>query len=466
MINPQNKRIVLKFGGGVLASPERIETVISAIKSYKKNTGVFAVVSAFYGITDKLLEAINTFKNKSNPYLKLKNVENICLSYIPENFENNYSNNVLHQDVKKYFKQLYDIFSDTKENLTESQECFVLSFGERISSMIVCKILNDNDLNFSLLFPEDYGFFAQGDCFNAIVDIEKSAESIEKKIDHDKNYLMPGFYAISDEGKINILGRGGSDYSASALAACLEAQTMDIWKDVGGFRTADPKIIKNTKKIDFLNYDEAAELSYFGATILHHQTVVPLYKNNIPIRIFDINEAESEEKSGTIINGDSSVHKRIIKSLTYSNEIGVLNIKGPQLGAKQGVLASITGNLSNRKINIKSVLSGQTEIKIIVSASDIHKALNIIEKSEIQGIEKIDTFTDVSLIALIGQGITKQYGIGTKIFKSLATAQINARMISFGASNVAGYFLVDTKDCIKALEVLHEDIVENGILES
>ncbi len=316
------------------------------------------------------------------------------------------------------------------------------------------------------MLPEEYGFYCEDDSFNADINIEKSRKSIIRKIKENTNYVMPGFYAISDQGEINVLGRGGTDYSASALAACLQSETMDIWKDVDGFRTADPQIVGNTQKIDYLSYDEAAELSYFGATILHHQTVVPLHKLKIPIHIFNIHDAGKKNLPGTTINGNTKVHKRLIKSLTFSNDFTVLKIKGAQLGAKRGIFATISKALSRSKINIKLVVSGQTEINFLLSSNDIDKAAEICALIDVPAIEKVSTVKDVSLIALIGEGLVNNYGVGSKIFASLASEKINTSMISFGSSNVAIYFLVKKDDKLKALNVLHKDIVEKGVLET
>ncbi len=459
------KTKVLKFGGGVLTGIERIGKVVTAVQSYK-DTQVFVVVSAFFGITDKLQEVITNFKRGEDIFINITNIEKICYSYIPANsFDRSFFNNTF-KLVAKDFRKLKSIFSEGKSVLSVSEECYVLSFGERISAIVLCEVLKSYKLDFEVLYPEKYGFYCEDDSFNADINIEKSRKSILPKIEEDTNYVMPGFYAISEQNEINVLGRGGTDYSASALAACLRSETMDIWKDVDGFRTADPQIIENTQKIDFLSYDEAAELSYFGATILHHQTVVPLHKLKISIQIFNIHDAGKKNLPGTTINGNTKIHKRLIKSLTSSNDFTVLKITGAQLGAKKGVFATITKALSRNKINIKLVVSGQTEINFLLSAADIDKAAEICSLVDIPSIERVSTVKDVSLIALIGEGLVKNYGVGSKIFASLASQKINTSMISFGASNVAIYFLVKKEDKLKALNVLHKDIVEKGILEN
>lgn len=459
------KTKVLKFGGGVLNGIDRITKVISAIHSYK-NTRLFVVLSAFYGVTDKLQDLITNLKTGLDFEKNTTQIEAYCKSFISEESLDKESFLRLENLVTENFNQFRFLLNSSKVNLSDNDECYILSFGERISSIILCEIFKYKGLNFKILYPEEYGFFCSGDCFNAEVDIYKSRESILPKLDLNTNYIMPGFYAVSDTGKINILGRGGSDYSASALAACIRCETMDIWKDVDGFKTADPQFVENTKRIDYLSYDEAAELSYFGATILHHHTVVPLCKLEIPIGIFDINNPHEIKNPATIISNRSESKSNIVKSLTFSNDFAILKLKGTNLGARPGELAKITSLLDNHKVNIKSVLSGQTEINLLLSGRDIDKAFEVFSSMYFETVEHVSIIKDISLVALIGEGLASQNNIGAKIFNTLSFANINISMLSFGASSVAIYFIVSKQDSIKTLQVLHKSVIEQTLSDN
>lgn len=166
------------------------------------------------------------------------------------------------------------LFKNRNENNAFSYGEFI-SFGEKISASVLCSIFQNHDLNFIELLPED-GLFTDGEPLNATINLEKSSLILNKILEKE-NYIIRGFYGISDEKEITLLGRGGSDYSASSLANILHAKSLDIWKDVNGFESADPKLVPHTKIIPRIKYDEA-ELSYFGAKILHPRTVEPLKK--------------------------------------------------------------------------------------------------------------------------------------------------------------------------------------------
>ena len=149
-------------------------------------------------------------------------------------------------------------------------------------------------MTLSRAMPEDIGLATDGAFRNASVDFPSSEAAVADTLSEDRIYIVPGFYGISADGRINLLGRGGSDYSAAAIARCIEAEALDVWKDVNGYMSADPGLIPSARRIAALSYDEAAELSYFGAKILHPRTVEPLIEKNIPVRIFNINAARTD----------------------------------------------------------------------------------------------------------------------------------------------------------------------------
>ena len=151
----------------------------------------------------------------------------------------------------------------------------ILSYGEKLSSLLLTIILKYNGINADECLPEDMGLLTDGEFRNATIDFEGSIPNVEKALKEDKVYVVPGFYGISQEGKVTLLGRGGSDYSAAGIARCVRAESLDIWKDVNGYMTADPKMVDAPRRVRKLSYTEAAELSYFGAKILHPRTVEP-----------------------------------------------------------------------------------------------------------------------------------------------------------------------------------------------
>jgi len=221
--------------------------------------------------------------------------------------------------------------------------------------------------------------------------------------------------------------------------------------------TGDPKLIKSVKEIKKLSYEEAAELSYFGAKILHPRTFEPVMEKDIKIRIFHIDNYKKSSTPATIITRNNKINKDIIKSITAGNGIGILKLSGPGVGIKPGIMAKVTSLLNDNHINIKSIFTSQTSINILLSKSDINKSYELITRTNLIAVEEICKRENIAVIAAVGNGITKRYGIAAKIFNSLARERINIEIISMGASPVAIYFIVKDKDKNRALKSLHEE---------
>jgi aspartate kinase/aspartokinase/homoserine dehydrogenase 1 len=295
---------------------------------------------------------------------------------------------------------------------------------------------------------------------NASIDIEVSSKNVKNALPDKMTYIIPGFYGVSPNGKINLLGRGGSDYSAAAIAACLDAETLDLWKDVKGFLSADPSIVTDAINVDSLTYEEAGELAYFGSKIIHPRTSEPLSDRQIPIRIFNISESDKGNNPLTIINVQGKITEKVIKSVSFNDNFGILKLLGSSVGIIPGILAKSTVDLNNEGINIQSVITSQTAINILLSSEDLYKAKRIIENRYIHGINELLVEDNISLIAAVGEGITSQHGIAGRIFGAVAKKEINIMIISFGASPVAIYFIVHKNDRDETIRAIHGEFFE------
>jgi len=266
--------------------------------------------------------------------------------------------------------------------------------------------------------------------------------------------VITGYFGCTVEGKITTFGRNGSDYCAAVIADGIDASRLEIWKDVDGFMSADPRIVKDAKNIDRLSYYEAAELSYFGAKILYPRTVEPLIKKDIPLHIKNI---YCPEREGTVIRNGSYERTKIVKSITYNREISVLRIHGPGVGYKPGIIAEIGRILSDTGINIYSVITSQTCINLLLDLSDSRRSYEALKKLAGGVIERIDREGNIALIAVVGNGLLKSKGVAAKVFSAVAEEKINVEMISSGASEVAYYFIVQKKDLDSAVRAVHRE---------
>ncbi|MCG8578528.1 MAG: aspartate kinase [Bacteroidales bacterium] len=452
------KKVVAKFGGSNLKKKEDIQKLVRVIKTY--NRPMVIVVSAFYGITNHLIQSMEGVKqDQSNIEKLVQFLRELKEEAILENFDDKEWQDKTLNAVQSRIKELSRYLTGIHYigDVPEFVEDVILSYGERLSSLVLTSILQSNGIDAEEALPENMPLVTDGEFGNATVDFEVSTPNVQNRLSENKVYVVPGFYGVSEQGKVTLLGRGGSDYSAAALARCLDAESLDVWKDVDGFMSADPKLVTKPQRITHLSYTEAAELSYFGASILHPRTVEPLKEVGIPIHIGNIDAFDGSVEPRTVVHGEETVSDCIVKSVTYSDDFCILKLRGAGVGLKKGVLAKVTVALDKAGINIKSVITSQIVINLLLSAKDIKRAYKIVEELELSAITEIIASEQISTIAVVGQGLLDRPGVAGRLFMSLAKREINVQMIVSGASAVASYFMVARDDRDMAIEAIHEE---------
>ena len=455
---------VMKFGGGCLKNAEYFNKVLQIIKSEKKQVAI--IVSAIYGITDMLIEAIQgAKKNEKTIGLSIDNILDRHTRIIQETINNlvikRATNQKVDEMIKKIERLLYGV--SYTEEVTPSIKSHILSYGERLSAITLNGFLLDNGINSEVIESDKIGMDTDGSFENATVDLNrfrKNFKPVAKRIINKK--LIPvitGFFGSTPEGKITTFGRNASDYSAAVFAFGFSADELEIWKDVDGFMSADPKMVKNVHLIDRLSYYEAAELSYFGAKILHPRTTEPISELNIPIYIKDI---FNPKLKGTIITKDAYEKKEVIKGVTYNKQVSMLRIHGPGVGYKPGIIDQIGHAFAAHDLNIYSIITSQTCINLLIDKKDAHKSFHALKKLEGGVIARIDLDENIVLIALVGEGILRRNGISARVFTAVSKESINIKMISTGASEVAQYFIVPIEDTEKVVNALHKEFFGTG----
>ena len=454
-------KAVVKFGGSNLKCKEDIARIIQVVKNYGKP--VVIVVSAFYGVTNYLVEALDkarydehVAKNTTTYLLNLKR-ETLALHIANEEKSNLILTEItiLLDELERYLHGIA-LTGDASPAL----EDHVLAYGERISAVFLAGILQNAGIEAKVAFPESIGLITDGEFGTASVDFVRSTSKVREALSEDLIYVVPGFYGLSADGKTTLFGRGGSDYSAAAIARCIGAPSLDIWKDVNGFLSADPKTVENPVQIERLTYNEAAELAYFGAKILHPRTVEPLAAPHIPIRIFNIYGESDVNKPLSVVSAEKIVSKGIVKSVTYSDDFGILKLKGSGVGAKPGILAKVTSALHLAGINISSVLTSQISINILIAKKDLSTAYALVSAIELSVVGRVQIIEDISVVAAVGNGIAENYGVAARIFTALAKNGINVLMSCSGASPIVSYFLVGANDRIEAVRAIHHEFFE------
>lgn len=457
-----SNKIVVKFGGSNLKDSADYSRLANIVNAYDRPLVI--VVSAYFGLTNRIIEVLKkAIDNRHDIEVFIDELYSLKSKLINENIHDlqireqaiiqlNKRIDKLHQTLKSihFIGEIPGFLYDQ-----------VLSYGEKLNALLITAILKDRGFDCEEALPENIGLITDGVYGFSSTDFEAAADAVCQSLEEDKIYIVPGFYGISAQGKTTLFGRGGSDYTAASIATCINARFVDVWKDVRGFLSADPKIVSDTTCIHNLSYDEAAELSYFGAKILHPETVSPIKKAKIPLRIFDVENFDGDIFPATIINGYTNQHHETIKSISYSDDFGVLRLRGAGIGARPGILAEATHRLEEDKVNIKSVITSQTSINILLAKSDLERAFHSISKSPLKSVSKVSKKEDISVIAAVGDGLSHQPGVMAKILGAVASQNINIQTIVMGASAVSAYLIVACADRNTAVTTIHESLFNN-----
>ncbi len=453
----------MKFGGGCLREGESFKRIASLLRDEPFGQ-IIVVVSAVYGVTDSLEEATRLALESERSIPRCIEAirflhENIIRSAIQDDKTQEHVSKLVESKIRALERILYGI-SYTGE-ITETVRVIVLSQGERISALILAAVLSEHGKNARDFEADKIGIITDSVCENATANLLEVKKNLQGKLSPlIRRGVIPvitGFFGCTEDGKTSSFGRNGSDYSAAVIAHALEAKEVHIWKDVDGFMTADPRLVNSSKRIKHLSYMEAAELSYFGARILHPRTVEPLIGTGTRIYIRNIN---APKNSATLVEESGREEKDIIKSVTYNDGIAVLRIHGVGVGYKPGIIGAIGRTLSDAKINIFSVLTSQTCINLLLDNLDAGRGIDALRPHVGGVIERLELRNDVALIAVVGEGLINREGLAARVFSAVAEESINVEMFAAGASDVAYYFIVAQKDMQSAIAAVHGSFFE------
>lgn len=467
---------VLKFGGTSVGSAENINKVISILEQQSKNANIAVVVSAVGGITDKLLEAANLACDNNSDYIDKYNAIWSQHNTVIEGLFLNPNKDANLQDCHD---ELHDLIS-TKLNelrrlldgiflineLSPKTKDKLLSFGEILSSTIIFHTLKSRHLDVVLKNSQEL-IITDLNFNNAAVNFEMTNAKINTFFKSNKNaiVLLPGFISKSITGEITTLGRGGSDYTAAIVAAALNASELQIWTDVSGMFTTNPKLVKQAAPIVELSYQEAVELSHFGAKVLYPPTVMPVLKKKIPIVIKNTLDPDAV---GTTITEDIKPNGNSpVKGISNIENVALLTLQGNGMVGVPGFSKRLFETLANEKINIILITQSSSEHSICfgISDSDAYRAKEVIDivfeyEIALQKLDPIVVETDLSIIAVIGDKMKSHQGISGKMFSTLGKNNVNIRAIAQGASERNISAVIHKNDVKKALNSLHEQFFE------
>ena len=454
---------VLKFGGTSVADSKSISKVISIIKSNEGS--LLVVVSALGGITDLLQ---NCLDNKGRSYESIiKEIEQRHLEVINNLFkvENQSFLKSFLKEKLNYLEEVLDAISTINE-VTDKTLSKVLTLGEILSSNIIFEILKQEEFDISYLDSCDV-IFTKKVNNNEIIDNDKTSISIKNKVDLIKSKIIiaPGFICTNENNEISNLGRGGSDYTAAIYSKNINATSLEIWTDVSGVYSANPKIVKKAFPIGFLSYKEAMELSFFGAKVIYFPTLQPLIEDNIPVYIK--NTFEDKDEGTCISNSTKLKNDEIVKGISHIENISIINFEGSGMIGVPGFSKRFFEALSTNMINVIMITQASSEfsICIAVDSNDANLAKDVIDNEfqfEIsqKRINSAQVESNLSNIAIVGDKMKNKKGVSGKLFGALGRNNINVRAIAQGASERNISIIIDKNDTTKALNSLHESFFE------
>ena len=459
-------KLVLKFGGTSLSSVKDIQNVAKTVGDLSNDNKIVVVCSAVDGTTDELIQ-ISEYIKKQN-----KKDANRILARISQKHKQFTTHLVTDPKIQK------SLLNKMKSDLSELEELihgllllgevtarsfdYLISFGEKLSINLVSFSLQQITKKSIPLSGKQAGIVTDSNFGESRPLMDTTRIRLSKTIQDLFNKktipVVGGFAGADQHGNTTTFGRGGSDYTATIIASCIDADEIWLMSDVDGLMTADPKLVKDAKLLKEVSYAEAIEMAQFGAKQIHPRTFEPIVSKKIPMRI---RNTFNLKNLGTVVTASPSTKtKKTVKCTSAIRNIGLIDLTGGILFAAPGTAAKIFTLLADINVNVMMVSSNPSEssISIIVKKSDLDRAVNALEMSLLgKTIKKINTTPNVSIIAVIGSGMSGTVGVASKVFSAVQRRNVNEIMIAQGSSELNLAFVVKDNDCKSVIQALHEE---------
>ncbi|WP_434068923.1 bifunctional aspartate kinase/homoserine dehydrogenase I [Vibrio campbellii] len=457
---------VLKFGGSSLADADRFLRAADIIANNAQQEEVAVVLSAPGKTTNKLVAVIEGALRNGEAELQINELEASFKALFADiqAVLPNIDGAAFDNQVKTSLSQLRQFVHGI--NLLgmcpNNVNARIISKGERVSIQLMKAVLEAKGQPAHLIDPVEY-LYAKGDHLEAMVDVEVSTQNFRQNpLPQGHVNIMPGFTAGNEKGELVTLGRNGSDYSAAVLAACLRADCCEIWTDVDGVYNCDPRLVEDARLLKSLSYQEAMELSYFGASVLHPKTIAPIAQFHIPCLI---KNSFNPQGAGTLIGQDTGEDNLAIKGITTLNDLTMVNVSGPGMKGMVGMASRVFGAMSSAGVSIVLITQSSSEysISFCIEAQDKAKAQQVLADAfelELKDglLEPVDFIDDVSIVTLVGDGMRTSRGVASRFFSSLAEVNVNIVAIAQGSSERAISAVIPEDKISEAIKACHENL--------
>jgi len=461
---------VLKFGGTSVANAENINKVVALVRQALTKDRTILVVSALGGVTDLLIQAAVTAAAGDESYKeKLQDIERRHLETVKALLPITGQSAVL-SAVKTRCNEIDDICSGAflLGELSPRTQDKIVSYGELLSSFIISARFDALDVP-NVWKDSRELIRTDGHFGHATVDFATSNQLIRQYIESlpaANLFIFPGFIAADSKNSTTTLGRGGSDYTAAILAAAIDAEALEIWTDVSGMMTADPRLVTNPKLIPHISYQEAMELSHFGAKVIYPPTIQPVMRKGIPVWI---KNTFAPTDRGTVIEFETAQNGSSIRGISSIPHIALLSLEGSGMVGIPGFSKRLFEALSGKQINVILITQGSSEHSICVGIDEANvavakQAVDLAFDHEIATgtVEPLIVETGLSIIALVGDHMKSHPGVSGKLFGALGRNGVNVRAIAQGSSERNISAVIAAADVRKAINVLHEEFFETS----
>ncbi|ANU35454.1 bifunctional aspartate kinase/homoserine dehydrogenase I [Vibrio scophthalmi] len=457
---------VLKFGGSSLADADRFLRAADIVANNAQQEEVAVVLSAPGKTTNKLVAVIEAALKSGDAESQIAELEDAFRGLFEDIKQvlPNIDGSGYNQQVKSSLSQLRQFVNgiDLLGMCPDNVNARIISKGERVSIQLMKAVLEAKGQPAHLIDPVEY-LFARGEHLEAMVDVDISTQNFRQKpLPQGHVNIMPGFTAGNEKGELVTLGRNGSDYSAAVLAACLRADCCEIWTDVDGVYNCDPRLVADARLLKSLSYQEAMELSYFGASVLHPKTIAPIAQFHIPCLI---KNSFNPQGAGTLIGQDTGEDKLAIKGITTLSDLTMVNVSGPGMKGMVGMASRVFGAMSSSGVSIVLITQSSSEysISFCIEAQDkaiAQQALCDAFELELKDglLEPVEYIDNVAIVTLVGDGMRTSRGVASQFFSSLAEVNVNIVAIAQGSSERAISAVIPEDKISEAIKACHENL--------
>ena len=460
---------VLKFGGTSLADAEKFSRVADILMDNPAQNEISVVLSAPAQVTNRLVALVEYAIQHKNAGENLKEISALFSDLFEGLFEiePEFDKKGLFQKLALSMGQLTDYVQGISllGLCPDNIYARIISEGERLSIAVMSAILKARGVPFFVIDPQYY-LQAKGDDLEALVDIDASTKVFQNApIPHGHIGLMPGFTAANEQGELVLLGRNGSDYSAAVLAASVRAQCCEIWTDVDGVYSCDPRLVSDPTLLKSLSYQEAMELSYFGAKVLHPKTILPIARFQIPCLI---KNTQNPKGAGTLIGKDTGEDNLAVKGITTLGQLCMVNVSGPGMKGMIGMATRVFGAISAAKVSVVLITQSSSEysISFCIEGQDKSKAERALkdcfELEFKEGLlEPIEFVEHVAIVSLVGDRMRTEKGVASQFFTSLAQVNVNIIAIAQGASERSISAVIPEHKMAEAVKACHINLFKS-----